>query len=211
MLFPNAFTPEILGLIKSLQQKEYLKDFHLAGGTALALYWGHRKSIDIDLFCDTSFDAAYLLEEIQQEFTFELFLTASNTLKGSINNIKVDFIAHRYPYVESPVVMNGINLLHEHDILAMKLNAISISGQRSKDFIDIWYAFKKYEISDMIGFYMAKYNQPQASHVLKSLIFFDDVDLADCPELIKDPGLKWEEVRKDIEKNVLHYINTFNK
>ena len=135
MLFPNAVTPEILGLIKSLQQKEYLKDFRLAGGTALALYWGHRKSIGIDLFCNTSFDAAYLLEEIQQDFTFELFLTASNTLKGSINNIKVDFIAHRYTHVESPVTMNGMKLLHEHDILAMKLNAISISGQRSKDFI----------------------------------------------------------------------------
>jgi hypothetical protein len=89
MLFPNAVTPEILGLIKSLQRKEYLKDFCLAGGTALALYWGHRKSIDIDLFCNTGFDAAYLLEEVQQDFTFELFLTASNTLKGSIKNIKV--------------------------------------------------------------------------------------------------------------------------
>ncbi len=211
MLFPNAVAPEILGLIKSLQQKKYLKDFRLAGGTALALYWGHRKSIDIDLFCDTSFDAAYLLEEIQQDFSFELFLTASSTLKGSINNIKVDFIAHRYPDVKSPVVMNGMNLLHEHDILAMKLNAISISGQRSKDFVDIWYALNKYEISDMIGFYMAKYNQAQASHVLKSLIFFDDVDLADWPELIKDPGLKWEDIRKDIEKNVLQYITTFNK
>jgi hypothetical protein len=63
----------------------------------------------------------------------------------------------------------------------------------------------------MIGFYMGKYNQPQASHVLKSLIFFDDVDLADWPELISDPGLKWGTVSKDIEKNVLHYINTFNK
>jgi hypothetical protein len=211
MLFPNAVTPEILGLIISLQRKKYLKDFNLAGGTALALYWGHRKSIDIDLFCDTSFDAAYLLEEIQQDFTFDLFFTAPNTLKGSINNIKVDLIAHRYPRLESPVVMYGMNLLHEHDILAMKLNAISISGQRSKDFIDIWYAFKKYGISDMIGFYMGKYNQPQASHVLKSLIFFEDVDLADWPELIRDPGLKWGTVSKDIEKNVLHYIKTFNK
>ncbi len=211
MLFPNAVTAEILGLIKSLQQKEYLKYFRLAGGTALALYWGHRKSIDIDLFCDSSFDAAHLLEEIQQDFIFDLFLTAPNTLKGSINNIKVDFIAHRYPNIGSPVVLEGMKLLHENDILAMKLNAISISGQRSKDFIDIWYAFKKYEISEMIDFYMGKYNQPQASHVLKSLIFFDDVDLADWPELIKDPGLKWEDIKKDIEKNVLHYINTFNK
>jgi hypothetical protein len=211
MLFPNAIAPETLGLISSLQEKEYLKDFYLAGGTALALYWGHRKSIDIDLFCDSGFDAGYLLEEIQQNFTFELFFTAPNTLKGAINKIKVDLIAHRYPYIKSPVLMGDVKVLHEHDILAMKLNAISISGQRSKDFIDIWYAFKKYQISDMIGFYMAKYNQTEASHVLKSLIFFDDVDLADWPELLKDPHLKWDDIRNDIEKNVLRYINTFKK
>ncbi len=36
--------------------------------------------------------------------------------------------------------------------------------------------------------------------LIKSL----QVDLADWPELIRDPGLKWEEVSKGIEKNVLH-------
>jgi hypothetical protein len=107
MLSPNAVTPEILGLIKSLQKKVYLKDFYLAGGTALALYWGHLKSIDIDLFCETSFNAASLLEEIQQESIFDIFLTSSNTLTGSINSIKVDFLAHRYPNIESPVVLDG--------------------------------------------------------------------------------------------------------
>lgn len=44
------------------KQKEllpYLKDFrrkfYLVGGTAIALYIGHRRSIDFDLFCTTSF------------------------------------------------------------------------------------------------------------------------------------------------------------
>jgi hypothetical protein len=38
---------ETLKLLKDLMQDENLKDFYLAGETALALYMGHRKSIEI--------------------------------------------------------------------------------------------------------------------------------------------------------------------
>ena len=211
MLHSQTVTPKVIRLIRSLQGKEYLQGFNLVGGTALSLYWGHRKSIDIDLFSDFSFDAGRLLEHIQQDFPFELFLTAHNTLKGGINDIKVDFVAHRYPLIKEPVIENRIKLLHEHDILAMELNAISTSGQRSKDFIDIWYALKKYQVSEIIDFYRLKYNQSHESHVLKSLIFFDDVDLADWPESLIDSNLKWEDIKKDIEESVLLFFKDFKQ
>jgi hypothetical protein len=59
----------------------------------------------------------------------------------------------------------------------------------------------------MIEFYKAKYNQQDASHVLKSLIYFDDVDLADSLVLVKDPDLKWETVKNKIEKEVIRFVN----
>jgi len=42
--------------------------------------------------------------------------------------------------------------------------------------------------------------------VLKSLIYFDDVDLSDWPMLIKKTSLTWTEVKKRIEKEVLNFI-----
>jgi hypothetical protein len=42
---------ELLALIKS-----FAKDFYLVGGTAIALYIGHRHSIDFDLFIHKNFD-----------------------------------------------------------------------------------------------------------------------------------------------------------
>jgi len=30
--------------------------FYLAGGTAVALYYGHRRSVDLDWFCEASFE-----------------------------------------------------------------------------------------------------------------------------------------------------------
>ena len=205
MLPVKAIETPTLELIKSLQEKPYLQGFYLVGGTALALRLGHRKSIDIDLFSNFDFDAARLMEEIHQDFSYQLFYTSSNTLKGRIGTIKVDILAHRYQLLARPEEINGVMLLSLPDIIAMKLNAISTSGQRSKDFIDIFYLLQNYDLGSMLGFYQKKYKQENTGHILKSLVYFEDVDLADWPVLIDNPKLKWVDVRKRIEKVVMEY------
>jgi len=139
MLQTQTVEPSTLELIKKLQEKDYLKDFHLVGGTALALNLGHRQSIDIDLFSNFSFDAQQMLEYLSFDFQFKLFYSAINTLKGSISNIQVDIIAHRYPYVKDPISADNITMLSTEYIIAMKINAISTSGHSLKDFIDIFF------------------------------------------------------------------------
>lgn len=211
MLHTETIHPATLELLKSLQQKEYLQDFYLVVGTALALYYGHRRSEDIDLFSKEKFNAERLLEQIHQDFSYQLAYTAKNTLKGTITNLKVDIIAHRYPFLQSPHNINGISLLSEQDIIAMKLNAISVNGQRSKDFIDIYYGLKNYTVSDMISFYKAKYNQKNPAHVLKSLIYFNEVDFADWPVMIESPKLKWETIKDKIETEVMRFAKKNNR
>ena len=199
MLPTNAIEAPLLELIKFLQNKPYLKGFYLVGGTALALHMGHRKSIDIDLFSNFDFDASGLLEQIHQDFSYQLFYSASNTLKGCIGDINVDILAHRYKLIAEPEEVMGIRILSLPDIIAMKLNAIATSGQRSKDFIDIYYLLTKYNLGRMLEFYQEKYNQKNVAFVLKSLIYFDDVDLAGWPVLIENPALKWVNVKQRIE------------
>jgi hypothetical protein len=208
MLPVKAVEAPILELIKSLQNKPYLKGFYLVGGTALALDLGHRKSVDIDLFSNFDFDATVLLEQIQQDFSYQLLVTSSNTLKGSIGKINVDILAHRYELIAEPGLTHGIKILSVPDIVAMKLNAISTSGQRSKDFIDIFYLLDIFNLRSMLEFYQKKYRQENVGHILKSLIYFDDVDLGDWPVLIENPKLKWNDVKKRIEKAVMEYSRT---
>jgi hypothetical protein len=210
MLHQESVDAETLELLRSLQAKQYLKGFYLVGGTALALYLGHRKSVDIDLFSNVSFDASSLLEELLQDYPYQLTLTASNTLKGSIENIKVDFLAHRYSLIREPVSFSDIEMLSMPDITAMKVNAVSTSGQRSKDFIDIYYLLDHFDMADILTFYKTKYRQENETFILKSLIYFDDVDLSDWPVLVKDLNLKWNSVKKRLDKAVLDYIKKNN-
>lgn len=210
MLYTDAVETRTLELLRSLQGKEYLKGFYLAGGTALALYYGHRKSIDLHFFSNFEFSVLDMIESLQQDFPLQLFNTAENTIKGAIKNINIDIIAHRYEYLDIPLETDGIGLLSEPDILAMKLNAISISGQRTKDYIDIYFALidNKYSLTEILSFYKMKYKQDSDMHVIKSLIYFEDIDLGDWPVLIRNKKIRWEDIKQFLEKEVQIYINS---
>lgn len=120
-------------LIKLMQDKRF-KNFNLAGETALALYLGHRKSIDLDLFTPDNFDSNKLEEYLIDKYNFKSSYLEKNTLKGTINDVKIDCITHNYPYIEPPFKSEeGIRLYSIKDITAMKLSAIADNGTRIKD------------------------------------------------------------------------------
>ena len=115
------------------------------------------------------------------------------------------FSDHRYNLINDPVKEDNIVILSEPDIVAMKLNAISTSGQRIKDFIDIYFLIDKYDLKTMLSFYCGKYNQKNDLLVLKSLIYFDDVEESEWPVMIREPDLKLKDVKRKIQKRVLDF------
>lgn len=206
MLHEETVKPSTLELLIQLQRKDYLEGFYLVGGTALSLLMGHRKSVDLDLFSDFAFNTEDILEKLSFDFDYHLYFSAGNTLKGRIEGVEVDLIAHRYPLIRKPLLFDNISMLSMEDITAMKLNAIAVSGQRSKDFIDIFYLLEKYSIAEMISFYKTKYTQYNEVNVLKSLTWFEDVDLSDWPVIIKAPALDWEVIKRRIVEATKDYL-----
>ena len=61
MLQFHALRSDTLDVLKKLMREPLLDDFALAGGTGLALYYGHRISEDIDLFTCKKFNVEHLL------------------------------------------------------------------------------------------------------------------------------------------------------
>ena len=57
----------------------------------------------------------------------------------------------------------------------------------------------------MLDFYSKKYNQQNDLLILKSLIYFEDVQESEWPVLIKDPGLRWKDVKRKIQRKVIDY------
>ncbi len=128
-----------------------------------------------------------------------------NANENKDNNIKIDIISHRYNLINNPILIEDIFLLSIEDIIAMKLNAITINGQRIKDFIDIYFLLDKYSINEMLSFYIKKYNSHNSVNVLKSLIWFNDVDTSEWPLILYNKQLSWSKVKKTIKKTVFEY------
>lgn len=205
---PEIISSETFSLIQQLQSLPELKGFHLVGGTALALMLGHRNSIDIDLFSRSDFDYAQLTGFLKSKFSFDENFVRKNTIIGFIDKIKVDFITHPYDYVRPPITEEEITFLSKEDIAAMKLNAIVNSGQRLKDFIDIYFLLEHFSVSQMLGFFETKYPNTNPLIALKALSYFDDIDEnVDAPRLIKPLPLK--KIRQRISKAVIHTNKIF--
>ena len=51
----NTVTPLLKTILEDLMKAEEFESFRLVGGTALSLYYGHRMSVDIDLFSDAEY------------------------------------------------------------------------------------------------------------------------------------------------------------
>lgn len=204
----NLVSPETLILTKELQSITELNKFYLVGGTALALQMGHRNSIDIDLFSQDDFDSMEILKILKEKYNVIERYKGKNTIILFINNIKVDFITHPYPFVNQPIIDEGIRFLSKEDITAMKLNAIAQSGKRLKDFIDIYFLLQHYSLSSMIEFYKVKYPHSNPLIPLKAINYFDDIDLTqDAPKMLFP--LSFHKIKSRIQEATLHPFITF--
>jgi hypothetical protein len=205
---PFIINPETFSLIQELQRLDFLKEFYLVGGTALALKLGHRNSIDIDLFTQNEFSTQEFVEKLADNKEFFKSFERENTLMCFINSIKTDFIRHNYPLINEPITEEGITYLSLEDIAAMKLNAIAQSGKRLKDFIDIYFLLEHFSINQMLGFYALKYPNSNKLIALRGLEYFGDIDPEIDPPKLKKP-LSISKIKERIIEGILHLNKTF--
>jgi hypothetical protein len=210
MLHTKTVTGEVLRLIRKLQEKTYLEEFYLVGGTGLALQIGHRKSDDIGFFTNNDFDNNRVLEKLEEDFEYQADQVEKNTIKGTIHGIKVDLLTHKYTLLDQIQNLEKIRIVSIKDIAAMKVNAVSNDGTRIKDFIDIYYLLETYSIEDILTFFSKKYTLRNSLHALKSLTCFEEVNLSDWPDIIRNDKLTWKKICNRIETACTQYIESLN-
>ena len=210
MLRKETVSESALELLKTLMEDEFLENFFLVGGTALALQIGHRISIDFDLFTLTPFDEKEMLSSLEERYQFQMDFLSRNTLKGSIRGIKVDLITHKYPLVKPLIEIEHIRIAASEDIAAMKLNAITGNGTRLKDFIDIAYLSSSLTLSRMIDAYEEKYATRNPAIVIKALDYYNDINFNEPIEMLKEK-YKWEDIKKRLGEMTLNPDKLFDK
>ncbi len=198
-LHTEAVSPCLLALIRELMQDEALGDFYLVGGTSLALRFGHRESMDIDLFAHEPFDAPKLAARLKEEHGMLEAETAANTVRGVVGAVKIDLIAHRYPLLKPVEQIDGVRLASVEDVAAMKLNAIANRGSK-KDFWDCAELLRLFALADLLDLCARKYEGDSLWNIEKSLCYFDDAESEPDPRDLRGQG--WEQVKARIGKHI---------
>ncbi len=82
-MFFRCITPDMATILRSDFMKSLPDGAYMAGGTAVALYFGHRISVDIDLFTPVSFDSfqmfALLSDHFKDSFQIDAAKVEQNT------------------------------------------------------------------------------------------------------------------------------------
>lgn len=189
-----------------LSEEKWLEKsgWYLAGGTALTLSTGNRKSLDLDFFTqEKNFDEKKLIARFLKNKEWQTDVEEKNTIYGEFFKAKVSFIA--YPFFipkQEPIWHGSIKVLQPKDIAVMKITAISQRG-RKRDFFDLYWCAKNIEpLEEIIKKLPAQY--PAVAHdyhhILKSLVYFEDAESDPEPEINFDTN--WKKVKNFFIKEI---------
>ncbi len=203
MLSIQTIQPNTLELLKSLASQPELAHTRLVGGTALALQYGHRQSIDLDFFGKLPEDKEELVEMTRKMGDMIVTNHSKMILQTVINQVKVDFVDYsRYAWIDEPIMGDGFVLASDKDIAAMKVNAIIGRGTR-KDFIDLYVLLQRYSLSEIMAFYKQKYPEFSEYRALLSMTYFEDAEMQDMPKMFIDTP--WNTMKSTIIESVKAY------
>lgn len=198
-MFLNILDEPRQVLLKKLSASLPVVDSYLAGGTALALIYGHRESIDLDWFTPTNFDPGELVRHLSEVGEVSVAETKNGTFHGWVDEIQVTWLRYPNPILEEFITfdkIDGLKLASILDLSIMKWAALSDRGS-IKDFIDLYTICKLSDISFQSLIPKLTMKFPNANinlyHMIKSLGYFDDAEKEAPPIMIHN--MNWSEVK----------------
>ncbi len=194
----DMVTTEMRELLKWIGRQDFIPPFYLAGGTALALQMGHRKSVDLDFFSQTDEVHERTRQRVIHavaEHGGQVIENVDGNLVLLMNDVRVGFFSYGYKLLEPFKQLENLNLASMLDIGLMKLDAVIGRGSR-KDFIDLYVIAGQYPLEELLQAGARKYpaSRDFALMAVESFVLFDNAERDVQPELMIDTA--WEEVQE---------------
>jgi predicted nucleotidyltransferase component of viral defense system len=194
----DGITPNMGRLLSQLGQQPFTRRFYLAGGTALSLQIGHRRSVDLDFFSEIDELDDRSRSEIVHSLSslrIQVIENVGGNLLLLIDGIRTGFFSYGYPLVQETYPVEKIRLASLVDIGLMKCDALISRGSR-KDFYDLFYIARTINFEQLLQLGEKKYAlfRDFPLMVLESMRLFDNADRDVQPEIFED--ILWEEVKQ---------------
>lgn len=169
---------------------QFRREYYLVGGTAIALYIGHRRSIDFDLFKFSSINHKRNLDRIAATpFKHIVTRRVMEQMNLIVNDVKVTFFQYPFPVTPTEHFDKYFRLPSLLQLAAMKAYAL---GRRSKwkDYVDLYFLLREhFTIADITDAATQLFGELYSEKMFRSqLCYFDDVDYSEAVDwLIPNP------------------------
>lgn len=195
-MFTTILSQDAQNALAVLGKSGIVSKGYLAGGSALALHFGHRHSEDLDFFSLHSFDPRKMSVQLEKLGKFIPSFAEGISLIGVFGGVKFSYFQYNYPLLFSTVIMFDVSVVDPKDIAAMKIAAVMDRGTK-RDFVDLYELVEQgVSMEEMFKFYNQKYNALESNivSILRSLRYFDDAEKGDMPDMIRI--ISWGDIKQ---------------
>ena len=179
---------------------DFSKEFGLVGGTAIALYIGHRESIDFDIFSLKKFGNLQVKNKINRQKKIDnIIVNKLGEFTVLISGTKITFF--HYPF-KIRFSKNFDNIIKMPDLLTLAAMKAYALGMRAKwkDYVDLYFIMKDFHsIQEIVKkakeIFKNEFNQRMFR---TQLSFFEDIDYREEIMFKKGFETKDEEIKEKL-------------
>ena len=166
----------------------FSKDFYLVGGTAIALYLGHRASVDFDLFTHKKVKRQSIKKFFKdRNISYTILHEAYDQLHIVADDVKLTFFNFPYKIEHKQKFNNIITLPTLLDLAAMK--AYAFGGRAKwKDYVDMYFFLKnKITIKQITARAQQIFKDAFSVKLFhQQLAYFNDIDYSESVSFFKE-------------------------
>ena len=179
---------------------QFRREYYLVGGTAIALYLGHRRSIDFDLFKPGAINHKHNLDRIAAStFPYQVTRRVTEQMNLIVNEVKLTFFQYPFPVEPTARFEQTFRLPSLLQLAAMKAYAL---GRRSKwkDYVDLYFLLRdQFTLTDICAEAQRIFGELFSEKMFRAqLCYYDDIDYTEAIDWLL-PGVPTDE---DIRQNL---------
>lgn len=216
---------ELLDLCRSVGQSSLASGYYLAGGTALALQMGHRRSVDLDWFrrsTEERVPAQGIARELERLFgpgNVQPVRRQIDQATWAVNGIRMTFLAYPFPLLHDLVPggqvhksLRNVWLASAKEIALMKAYAL---GRRAtfRDYVDLYFLLRAQvtSLAEILDGASRKFvlHGSQLFHArlfLEQLVYFSDLVDIDATLHLVHESVTPREIEAFLRERVAEFV-----
>ncbi|HDQ16894.1 MAG TPA: hypothetical protein ENN31_02125 [Candidatus Vogelbacteria bacterium] len=197
-MYPEVLNDNQKALLPSLSK--FRDECYLVGGTAIALYLGHRRSIDFDFAMIGDSNLIDLRRKIKREIEIsEVFIDKKEEFTFITQGVKITFFEFPFEIKSSE---NLDNIIFLPDLLTLAAMKAYTLGRRAKwkDYVDLYFIIKNnYSVADISDKGKEIFRGEFNTKIFRTqLAYFEDIDYSEKIDFLPGREISDSDIKRDL-------------